>query len=333
MLEGSSPPPLRDTSPKSGPPLSPHFVAKWGDERGVKVGVALITAILAVSTSSVFIRFAQADAPSLVIAALRLTFATLILAPIVLSRHRDELRQLTGRDLILGLVSGVFLAVHFGTWISSLEFTTVASSVVFVSTGPLWVALLSPFLLNERLTRAAVIGLALAFLGGAIVGLADACTWNKGFQCSDLALVMQGRAVWGNFLALVGAWAVSGYLIIGRKLRAKVSLIPYIFVVYGMAAIGLIAAMFFAGESPLGYPMQAYLWIFLLAAFPQLIGHSTYNWALRFIPAPLVAVTTLVEPIGSAILAYFVLRESPTSGVLFGGVVILSGIYLSARSK
>src|SRR4030095_8118232 len=101
---------------------------------------------------------------------------------------------------------------------------------------------------------------------GAIVGLADACTWNKGFQCPDLALVMQGRAMWGNFLALVGAWAVSGYLIIGRKLRAKVSLIPYIFIVYGMAAAGLIVAMFVSGETPFGHPVQAYLWIFLLAA-------------------------------------------------------------------
>jgi drug/metabolite transporter (DMT)-like permease len=138
--------------------------------------------------------------------------------------------------------------------------------------------------------------------------------------------------MWGNFLALVGAWAVSGYLIIGRKLRAKISLIPYIFLVYGMAAIGLIAAMLMAGESPFGHPTSAYFWIFLLAAFPQLIGHSTYNWALRFIPASLVAITTLVEPIGSAILAYFILREMPTNGVLLGGVLILSGIYLTSRS-
>jgi drug/metabolite transporter (DMT)-like permease len=143
---------------------------------------------------------------------------------------------------------------------------------------------------------------------------------------------MQGRAMWGNFLALVGAWAVSGYLIIGRKLRAKVSLIPYIFIVYGMAAIGLIAAMFISGESPFGHPVSAYFWIFLLAAFPQLVGHSTYNWALRFIPASLVAITTLVEPIASAILAYFILRETPSHGVLFGGVLILSGIYLTSRS-
>jgi drug/metabolite transporter (DMT)-like permease len=293
---------------------------------------ALLTAILAVSTSSVFIRFAQQDAPSLVIAALRLTFATLMLAPIALTRPRAELLNLTRGDLSLGLVAGLFLAVHFGTWISSLEFTTVASSVVFVSTGPLWVALLSPVLLNERLKRAAILGLALALIGGAIVGLSDACIWKNGLQCPDLGRVLQGRAMWGNFLALAGAWAVSGYLIIGRKLRTKISLIPYIFIVYGMAALGLIAAMFVSGESPLGHPASAYFWIFLLAAFPQLIGHSTYNWVLRYIPAALVAITTLVEPIGSAILAFFILRETPSQGVLVGGALILSGIYLTSRS-
>jgi drug/metabolite transporter (DMT)-like permease len=138
--------------------------------------------------------------------------------------------------------------------------------------------------------------------------------------------------MWGNFLALAGAWAVSGYLIIGRKLRTKISLIPYIFIVYGMAALGLIAAMFVSGESPLGHPASAYFWIFLLAAFPQLIGHSTYNWVLRYIPAALVAITTLVEPIGSAILAFFILRETPSNGVLVGGALILSGIYLTSRS-
>ena len=164
------------------------------------------------------------------------------------------------------------------------------------------------------------------------MGLSDACSWENGLQCADLARVMQGRAMWGNFLALVGAWAVSGYLIIGRKLRAKVSLIPYIFIVYGMAALGLIAAMFIAGESPLGHPASAYFWIFLLAAFPQLIGHSTYNWVLRFIPASLVAITTLVEPISSAILAYFILRETPSAGVLLGGALILSGIFLASQS-
>jgi len=137
--------------------------------------------------------------------------------------------------------------------------------------------------------------------------------------------------MWGNFLALAGAWTVSGYLIIGRKLRAKMSLIPYIFLVYGMAAIVLIVLMFAAGQSPLGYPPQTYGWIFLLAAFPQLIGHTTYNWVLRYIPATLVAVITLIEPIGSAALAYMILREAPGGGVLLGGLLILIGIYMASR--
>ena len=294
---------------------------------------AVLTAILAVSTASVLIRFAQADAPSLVIAALRLTCATLLLAPLALTRHQEELVQLTRQELLLGALSGGFLAIHFATWISSLEYTSVASSVVFVSTGPLWVALLSPVLLNERLTRTAIFGLLVALLGGTIIGLSDACTWNNGPQCPALSEVMQGNALWGNFLALAGAWTVSGYLIIGRKLRMKLSLIPYIFLVYGMSALGLILIMLAAGQSPLGYAPRTYGWIFLLAAFPQLIGHSTYNWVLRYIPATLVAIITLIEPIGSAILAYFFLHEAPTAGVLLGGSLILIGIYLASRSK
>jgi drug/metabolite transporter (DMT)-like permease len=294
---------------------------------------ALLTAILAVSTSSIFIRFAQADAPSLVIAALRLTCATLLLAPLAWTRHRRELQALGRNEIIPGAIAGIFLAVHFATWISSLEYTSVASSVVFVSTGPLWVALLSPVLLHERLTRAVLIGLTIAVLGGIIVGVADACTWETGLQCPELNQIMEGRAMWGNFLALAGAWTVSGYLMIGRKLRTKISLIPYIFLVYGMSAIVLIIMMLVSGHSALGYPARTYGWIFLLAAFPQLIGHSTYNWVLRYIPATLVAIITLVEPIGSAILAYFVLRETPSNGVLFGGLLILLGIYLASRSR
>lgn len=299
----------------------------------VALPFVLLSAILAVSTSSVFIRFAQADAPSLVIAALRLSCAALLLAPLAWARHREELMSLSRREIALGCISGIFLAAHFATWISSLEYTTVASSVVFVSTGPLWVALLSPLLLHEQLSRAAILGLAIAILGGVIIGLSDACAWEGGLSCPQFSQVLQGRAMWGNFLALIGAWTVSGYLIIGRKLRAprSVSLIPYIFLVYGMCAIVLLVVMFLAGQSPLGYPARTYGWIFLLAAFPQLIGHSTYNWVLRYIPATLVAVITLVEPVGSAALAYFFLRETPGSGVLLGGLLILIGIYMASR--
>ena len=294
---------------------------------------AILIAILAVSTASIFIRFAQSDgAPSLVIAALRLTFATLILAPIVFTGHREELLKLTPKEILLCAFSGIFLALHFATWISSLEYTSVASSVVFVSTGPLWVALLSPILLKEHLARAAIIGLGMSLIGGTIIGLADACTWNAGLSCPSLQDVLQGRAILGNFLALAGAWTVTGYLIIGRKLRTNISLVPYIFMVYGFGAIVLIFIMFISGSSPFGYAPKTYGWIFLLAALPQLIGHSTYNWALKYLPAALVAVTTLGEPIGSAILAFFILNETPSLVTLFGGIFILTGIYLASKS-
>lgn len=297
----------------------------------IRLVLALLTAITAVSTASIMIRFAQADAPSLVIAALRLTCATLLLAPLALTRHRAELQKFNRAELTLGAIAGMFLALHFASWISSLEFTTVASSVMFVSTGPLWVALLSPLLLNERLQRVAVIGLTIAILGGILIGVADACGGEGGLRCQDLTEVMGERATWGNFLALIGAWTVSGYLIIGRKLRTKISLVPYIFLVYGMAAVVLVLLMFVAGQSPLGYPARTYGWIFLLAVFPQLIGHSTYNWALQHIPATLVAIVTLIEPIGSALLAYLILQEVPSTGVLLGGLLILAGVYLASR--
>jgi len=297
-----------------------------------RVSLAILFAVLTVSSSSIFIRFAQHSAPSLVIAALRLIFAALLLAPIALTKYLAELKNLLQREILLALASGFFLALHFAAWTSSLEFTKVASSVVFVSTGPLWVAILSPIFLNERLAPGALLGLGLALLGGTVIALSDACTLaDGGLRCATLSTLLEGRAMLGNGLALLGAVTVSGYLIIGRKLRVTMSLIPYIFIVYSMSALVLIVIMFAARESPFGFPAQTYAWIFLLALFPQLIGHSTYNWALKYISASLVAVTTLVEPIGAAILALFILNELPSITVIFGGVLILIGVYFASH--
>lgn len=294
---------------------------------------SLLVAILAVSTASIFIRFAQREAPSLVIAALRLTIASLVLMPVALTRYRGELRALTRSDLLFGLLSGVFLAIHFATWISSLEYTSIASSVVLVSTGPLWVALLSPIFLKEPLTRPVLFGMTLALLGGIMIGLSDSCQLDGRLICPPFSKFVQGKAFLGNILALAGAWAVAGYLMIGRRLRAAMALIPYIFVVYGSAAICLLVAMILAGQSPGGYSPLIYVWILLLALVPQLIGHTTYNWALRYLPAALVSITTLAEPVGSAILAFVILQEAPTRLIVFGGVLILAGIYLASRTR
>lgn len=296
--------------------------------------IAIVFGILAVSTASIFIRYAQAEAPSLVIAACRLSIATLLLAPFALGTRRQELRSLTGKEIALALLSGFFLALHFATWISSLEFTSVASSVVLVSTTPLFVALVSPLFLKERLTRVVGVGLLLALAGGMIVALSDSCSWqNYQLACPSLATFRGDKALLGNLLALAGAAAGACYVMIGRRLRARVSLLSYIFIVYGMAAVVLVGLMFASGASPLGYAPATYLWFILLAVVPQLIGHTTFNWALGYLSAAFVSITLLGEPIGSTILAYLILDEVPGLLKISGAALILGGILVASRSE
>ncbi len=295
--------------------------------------LVLTLGVMAVSTASIFIRYAQEDAPSLVIAAWRLTLATLLLAPLTVGipGRRAELAQLTRRELGLGLLSGLFLAAHFATWISSLAYTTVASSVVFVDTAPLWVGLLAPLALGERISRPVKIGMALAVGGGIVVGVSDACVWGEArLICPPLRDFFGGQAFFGDLLALVGAITAAAYLVIGRRVRERVSLITYIFVVYGAAALALIAVMLLAGQSAFGYPPIAYGWFLALAVFPQLLGHSSYNWALAYLPAAYVSLALLGEPIGSTLLAVIFLGEIPSLLKISGAALILAGIYVAS---
>lgn len=297
------------------------------------ITLAILGGIFAVSTSSIFIKFANQEASSVVIAAYRLILAVIILAPIAITRYKQELRNLSKREVFLGLLSGFFLALHFATWISSLEYTSVASSVVLVTTTPLWVALLSPVILKEPSSKAVTIGMFLSLIGGVIIGLSDSCTLNNGLVCPPLSTFIQGQAFWGDILALCGALMAAGYIMIGRQLRAKMSLIPYIFVVYGMAAIVLLFILLSSHQQIIGYTPAIYVWLLLLAIIPQLIGHTTFNWALRFLPASLVSITLLGEPIGSTILAYIILRESPTMLKIIGALIIFIGIYIASSKQ
>jgi drug/metabolite transporter (DMT)-like permease len=295
--------------------------------------LGLMAGISAASTAAIFIRFAQHEGvPSIVIAAARLTIASLILAPFALVRYFSDLRRLSRREWVLTLLSGFFLALHFATWITSLEYTTVASSVVLVSTTPLWVAILAPLVLRERLGPSAVAGLILAMTGGVIVGLSDSCVWQAhAISCPPLRTFFGGTAFLGDLLAFIGAWMAAGYMLVGRKLRSKMELIPYIFIVYGMAAVVLLGTMLGMRESPLELPPLAYLWFVLLALIPQLFGHSTFNWSLKYLPASFVSITLLGEPIGSTILAYLIFQETPGWVKIGGAVFILAGIWLAAR--
>jgi len=268
------------------------------------------------------IRFALQDgAPPLVIAACRLAIASVLLAPVAIGLRRVELARLTRRELGLALLSGTFLAVHFASWITSLEYTSVASSVVLVTTTPLWVVALSPFILREPITRWQLAGIGLALVGGAIIGV------------SDSGSTAVRNPLLGDALALVGAMMAACYIILGRNLRKKMSLISYTFVVYSAAAVALVLFMLLRGYSPVGYSPVVYLWFLLLALVPQLLGHSSINWSLGYLPAATVSTILLGEPIGSTILAVILLNETPGLVKIFGAVLILAGIYSVARSE
>ncbi len=282
---------------------------------------ALLVGVIAVSFAAIFIRLAQdAEAPSLVLAAARLSVATIALTPLVLRRHRAELRASAWRDVSWAVLSGLFLAAHFATWITSLEYTAVVNSVTLVTTSPLWVALLAPLALGERLNRATLLGIALAMGGGILVGVSSA---GDPPNRPDPWL--------GNGLALAGAVAAAFYLMIGRRLRARWSLVTYAWVVYGVAALALIVTVLATRQQVLGLPGQAYLWMVLMGLVPQLIGHSSFNYALGYLPAAYVSLVILGEPIGSGLLAIAFLDEWPVPLQLAGSALILVGIAVASR--
>ncbi|MBI9048324.1 MAG: DMT family transporter [Anaerolineaceae bacterium] len=288
--------------------------------------LALGFALLAVSSSAILIRFAQRDANSLVIAAYRLLFATLILAGPAILKSREEISSLKKNQWLLIMLSGFFLAIHFGSWISSLAYTSIASSVVIVTSSPLWVAIFSTILLKERIPHTVRWGMGVAMIGALLVGSAQLFLTN-------VNLFGMNSSLWGQFLALVGAIFVAGYLIIGRHLRGSITLLPYTFLVYGFAAIFLFGFVLLLGLPVSGYKPQIWGLFLLMAIFPQLIGHSTYNWALKYISAVVVSIVALGEPIGATLLGFILLNESPHIMEIIGGVIIILGIFIASRKQ
>lgn len=280
-----------------------------------KIYAILLGAVIVISFGSILIKLIPA--PALTIAAYRLSLATILLAPFAWWRRADW-RPLSRRDLALSLLSGLLLALHFLSWISSLKYTSVASSVVLVSSSPIFVGLGSRFILRERLGPALIWAIAISLSGALLIGYSDLSFGLKELQ--------------GDLLALGGALMVSAYFLLGRSVRQRVGLFNYIFIVYGLAALLLLVAALAARQPLLGYSKWTYLFLFLLALGPQLLGHSSLNWALRYVSAATIAVIVLGEPVGAAILAYFILHEGLAALKVCGGLLILGGIYLAARA-
>lgn len=294
-------------------------------EGGSKAYIMLGIGVVAVSLAAIFIRLAQdSDVPSLVIAGGRVLIAALILTPITLrnNTYLRQIRALTRREAALVGVSGLFLAIHFGAWVTSLEYTTVLISVVIVTTTPIWVSLLEVVLLNARLTRLIFFGLAVSMTGSVII--------NAGQGTAEFGSETMLR---GALLALIGAMAVAVYLIIGRSLRPKLALMPYIWLVYGTAALLLMIVIGLTSTPIAGHSAEGYLWVLAVALIPQLVGHSSLNYALGYLPATYVSIATQAEPIGSAALAVVLFAEIPDVWQIVGSAIILIGVTLATLGQ
>jgi len=275
--------------------------------------LVLALGVVSVSFAAIFIRLA--DAPVLVIAAYRMMLASLLINPIAYARSRYELLHLIKAGLALPLLSGVLLALHFVLWIASLSYTTVASSVVLVTANPVFVALASHFLFREKLSRQVIVGIAVCLAGAALIGYGD---WTLGL-----------KPLFGDLLALLGAIAVAGYYLIGRRLRQTTGALSYASIVYSSAALVLLLSALALRYPLLGYSSTTYVMLVLLALIPQTVGHLSLNWSLRFVSATLVAIAVLGEPVGATVLALAILHEVPTLTQVLGGILILSGIFVA----
>lgn len=283
-------------------------------------GLALGLAVAAVSWAGPLIRFSHA--PALAIAAWRLVFSVACIAVVVaVVGGLGEWRRLSRRDLGFAVGAGVMLAAHFWSWIASLEYTTVASSVVLVSTQPIFVGILSATLLGERPTALQWTGIVVAVAGAGVIGWGD---------------MTRGAApLFGDALAVAGAVFASGYYVVGRSLRQRLGLWAYTGVVYGIAAVALLGAAWGTATPLVGYAPREWVIFALLALGPMMLGHTGVNYALRYIRAYTANLALLGEPVGATLLAWLLpaIHEVPSLQTVAGGVLILAGIALGVRRR
>ncbi len=278
---------------------------------------ALFIGVLSVSTSAIFVKLTSA--PPAVIAFYRLFFSTLLLLPFFLTKSLDEIRQMSIRDWLLSVVSGILLAFHFILWFESLRFTSVASSVVLVTLQPLFAFIGTYFFFKERVSLVAIGSAILSILGSVVISWGD-------FHISGLAL-------FGDFLALAACGLITAYLLVGQEIRQRHTLTLYTFIVYGLSSLTLLLYCLLLDYPLAPYPMEDWYYFCLLALIPTLLGHSLFNWSLKWVSTNTISMMILLEPVGSIILAYYFLDEILINTQVIGGGIIIVGIIFFLLEK
>lgn len=285
------------------PPINPYF--------------AIVIGVIAVSTSAILVKLAT-PAPAGIIAFYRMFLAVAIMLPVIIIKYRDEIKRVSKKNWILAAFSGLFLALHFILWFESLNMTSVASSVVLVTLQPIFAFIGTYFFFGERFSVAATISLFITIFGSVIISWGD-------FQVSGMALI-------GDILALLGAVAVTGYFLIGQQLRRTESLMVYTFIVYSISSIVLFVYNLILQNDFFSYTPTIWLWFLALAVIPTFLGHTLFNWALKWVSTSRISMAMVFEPIGASVLAYFILGEVVTASQWLGGTIVIFGLFLFTMS-
>ncbi|MCM3004381.1 DMT family transporter [Priestia koreensis] len=285
----------------------------------LKVYGVLFVGVLSISTSAILVKFSHA--PSGVIAFYRLLFSVLLLLPFVAWRGGgiEGIKKFTRREWGLSFLSGLFLALHFILWFESLRYTSVASSVVIVTLQPLFAFVGAYFIFKEKVSKKGIVCGMSAIIGSTIISWGD-------FRIS-------GGAMYGDFLALVACALVTAYLLIGQKVRNKTSLLSYTFIVYTSSTVVLLLYVMIKGEPLVGYQLDEWVYFVLLAVFPTLLGHSLFNWSVKYVSTSTVSMVILLEPVGAVWLAYILLDEKVMTTQLLGGLLIFLGVVFFMLDK
>ncbi|UOD34496.1 EamA family transporter [Deferribacteraceae bacterium V6Fe1] len=287
----------------------------------LKIFFILLSGVISISFAAIFVRFCD-DVPPLMIATYRLIFASIIIISIFKFKHYT-ISSITKKDFILSIISGVILSAHFYTWFTSIKLTSIASSVVLVTTSPIFVGIFSFFLLKEKQNINIIVGIALSIIGSTILTMGDININN--------ALSFDKNALIGDIFAVIGAIAAAIYMMIGSKVRENLDIIPYITITYTASALTLLLISILSGQVFIGYKPSSYTFMFLLAIIPQLIGHTSLNWALKHLKSSMVAIVTLGEPIGAAMLGYLFFGEKIDKYQFVGIILIFMAILIASK--
>jgi drug/metabolite transporter (DMT)-like permease len=278
---------------------------------------AILIGIVAISTASIFVRLSSSS--PLVIAAYRMLFASILMGLLGVN-NLGNIKNLSRREVIILLVSGIALGGHFGTWTASLFFTSIAASTVLTDSSPIFVTIISWLLLKEKTRLKEFFGIILSLIGVMLIA------------GSDVSIGAMNN-FHGDLLALLSAVFISIYLVAGRRLRRILDLASYTFIVYGIASLTLFVAALLMSNNVMALSIHELLIFIALALIPSGLGHNSYNYALKYLKASIVSVATLGEPVGASILALLIFKEIPSITTIIGGVIVILGIIITIMYK